>query len=124
MADGRNGYDGEQIQKFLDQIAKVDDELLTLKGEYMSSCRGPRSRIKDVLAQVRDSDINMPAFRELLKKDREDRARQARIDALEADDRDAYEMLEQALGPFGETDLGQAALRKARPDGGDELNTL
>jgi hypothetical protein len=121
-----NGYDGEKIEKFLTAIDKLDDELMTLKGEYMASCRGPRQRIKDVLARVRENDVNMVAFRELLRSHRDDRPRQARLDALEADDQDADELLLGALGEFGETELGKAALSRARPrsDGDQTLNSL
>ena len=126
MTDGSNGYDAAEIHGFLDQISKLDDELLTLKGEYMNACRGPRGRIKDVLAQARAAEINMTAFRELLHDHRDERKRQARIDALEADDRDVYETLLDALGEFGETELGQAALQRAKPrqDGDQTLESL
>ena len=126
MTDGSNGYDAGQIHGFLDQISRIDDELMTLKGEYMAACRGPRSRIKDVLALAREAEINMTAFRELLHKDRNDRKRQARLDALEADDREVYETLLDALGEFGETELGQAALKRAKPrqDGDQTLESL
>jgi hypothetical protein len=123
---GHNGVDGAALERFLTAIDKLDDELMSLKGEYMANCRGPRQRIKDILAQARESDINMVAFRELLHAHRDDRKRQARIEALEADDRDAYEILEEALGEFGDTELGQAALSRAKPrqDGDQTLDTL
>ena len=126
MPEGSNGYDGDQLGRFLDQIDRIDDELMTLKGEYMAACKGPRSRIKDVLAQVREADVNMTAFREALTDHRNERKRQARLDALEADDRDAYELIAEALGDYGETPLGEAALRRAKPrkDGDQTLDTL
>jgi hypothetical protein len=121
-----NGFDGKQIEQFLAAIDKLDDELMTLKGEYMAACRGPRSRIKDILAQVRDADINAVAFRELLHGHRDDRKRQARLSALEADDFDAYELLIDALDEFGDTELGKWRLDRARPrqDGDQALDTL
>jgi hypothetical protein len=115
-----NGYDREVIAALVARIDKLDDELLTLRGEYMAACKGPRSRIKDVMAEAREAEVNMTAFRELLHSHRDDRKRQARIDALEADDRDAYELLEEALGEFGDTELGRAALKRAKPKGDDE----
>jgi len=123
-AIGHNGH-REQLERFLANIFEQDDALLSLKGEYMAACKGPRGRIKDILAQVREADINMNAFRELLQTQREDRKRQARIEAMEADDRDAYEILEEALGEFGDTELGQAALNRHKMRQDDEtLNTL
>jgi hypothetical protein len=127
MNDGRgNGYDGQEIERFLNQIDQLDSELLSLKSQYMTSCKGPRGRIKDIMAQVRESDINMVAFREVLHAHRDDRKRQARLADLEADDRDAYDLLCDALGEFGDTPLGQATLQRAKPreDGEDALDSL
>lgn len=124
-ARGGNGY-GEQIQSFLDRIGALDDELLSLRASYMNECKGPRGRIRDVLLEVRESSINTRAFRELLQQHRDERRRQARVDALEADDRDAYDVLIDALGPFAATPLGQAALDRAKPrqEGDETLRTL
>ena len=112
-----NGYNGAELRNFLGQISGFDDELASLKGDYMVRCRGPRSRIKDVMAQARESGVNMTAFRELLADQRYARARMARIDALEDDDAFAFDRLLEALGEFGDTPLGAAALARARRQG-------
>ena len=117
-----NGYDGDALNGFLAEIALVDDELATLKGEYMAACKGPRSKIKDILATAKEADINMRAFREVLAKHRDARAQERRIADLEADDASAYELMLQALGEFGDTPLGKAALDRAK--GNETLDTL
>ena len=67
MSKPSNGYDAEKLNGYLAEIALVDDELLTLKGEYMQACKGPRSKIKDILAAAKeDGELNMVAFREIL----------------------------------------------------------
>ena len=126
MTNGHNGHDRAQLEGYLNRVDSLDDELMTLKGRYMADCKGPRGRIKDILAEVRESDINIKAFKELLQTHRDDRKRLARIEALEADDRDAYEILEEALGDFGETPLGAATLKRARPQqqDGEPLDTI
>lgn len=68
----------------------------------------------------------MRAFREVLAKHRDARKQERRIADLEADDASAYEMMLDALGEFGDTPLGRAALDRAKPrdDGDETLNTL
>lgn len=112
-----NGYDGQELERYLQSIDSADDELDTLKGEHMTACKGPRGRIKDTLAAARDAEINMPAFRAFLAKHRAERKQAKRVAELEADDANEYEMMRNALGEFGETPLGQAALERAKGDG-------
>jgi hypothetical protein len=120
-----NGYDGDELRRFLDAIGREDDELASLKGEYMERCKGPHARIKDTMSAVREAEINLAAFRVLLKQHRADRRLQERVAGLEGDDAAAYGLLLEALGDFGNTELGQAALRRAKPKDGDAaLNTL
>jgi len=122
-----NGYDAEQLGGYLDAIAREDDELLSLKGEYMAQCRGPRGRIKDVLLQAKEAGCNMVAFREVLAKHRADRKLDKRLAELEADDRMSFEAMLDALGPdFADTPLGKAALDRTRPlqQGDSTLNSL
>lgn len=117
-----NGYDADALNGFLAEIALVDDELATMKGEYMAACKGPRSKIKDILATAKESGINLKAFRQVLAKHRDARAQERRIADLEDDDASAYELMLQALGEFGDTPLGKAALDRAKGD--TTLDTL
>lgn len=117
-----NGYDGDKLERCLTAIDRQDDELDTLKGEYMQRCKGPRERIKELIAAIGENDINLVAFRVLLKKHRSDRRQEKRVAGLEADDADAYELMREALGDFGETELGQAALKRA--EGNKALDSL
>ena len=90
-------------------------ELATLKGEYMQRCQGPRGRIKSVMAAAKEAGVNTVAFRATVAKHRAARKLQARLENLEADDRYAFDMIQEALGEFGDTPLGAAALDRARP---------
>jgi hypothetical protein len=114
MAEHTNGYDKDQLQSYLDEVAEQDDALLSLKSDYMNACKGPRSKIKDILARAKEADINMVAFREVLAKHRDVREQERRIADLEDDDRSAFELMLDALGEFGNTPLGQAALDRAK----------
>jgi uncharacterized protein (UPF0335 family) len=127
--EGSNGgVDGETIRKYLGQIDKADDKLVKLKVEHMSACKGPRGQIRGVMKEARESGINMPALRAIIAAHRSERKIDQRIDELEADDRADYDAMLEALGAFGDTPLGEAALRKAKPKGGDDnvskLDTL
>jgi hypothetical protein len=111
---GSNGdVSGELIQRYLDQIDQADDELITLKVEHMSACKGPRSRIRECLKEARDSGVNMAALRAIIAKHRTERKVEQRIAELEEDEQSAYQSMQEALGAFGDTELGKAALNNA-----------
>jgi len=107
--------DGGQIARYLDTIDREDGELATLKGEYMQRCQGPRGRIKSVMAAAKEAGVNTVAFRATVAKHRAARKLHDRLENLEADDRYAFDMIQEALGEFGDTPLGAAALDRARP---------
>jgi ParB-like chromosome segregation protein Spo0J len=125
--DGSNGsISGEDVAKYLTEIDKADDKLIELKIDHMDACKGPRGHIRGVMKEARKSGVNMEALRALIAKHREERKIEQRIAELEDDDRADYEQMQEALGAFGDTDLGQAALRKAKPKrkGDDALDSL
>jgi hypothetical protein len=117
LALGSNRGDLEQCKKFLEAIAAADDELLLLRSEHMVACKTPRAAIKETMAEAKEAGINMQAFRALIAEQRDRNRISKRIAALEADAAEAYELIRDALGPFGDTPLGEAALRRAKGDG-------
>ena len=117
-----NGYDSEKLNGFLAQIAEVDDELATKKGEYMAACKGPRSRIKDILATAKEADINMRAFREVLAKHRDARAQERRIADLQSRRRQRLRADDGGPRRVRRHPLGKAALDRAKGD--STLDTL
>jgi len=121
--EGSNGFDGDEIAGYLEEIDKNDDKLLSLKSEYMSKCKTPRGKIREVMKQAKDGGLNMPAFRTIVAKHRAERKIEERIAKLEADDQADYEAMKEALGDFGSTELGEAALKRGKPDDG-KLDTL
>jgi uncharacterized protein (UPF0335 family) len=109
-----NGGPLAGLQGYLSEIDRQDDELDSLRGQYMSDCKGPRAAIKDIMASAREAGINMKAFRELLAEHRSQRRHEKRLAALEPEDLDSYDQMEQALGEFRTTPLGGAALERAK----------
>jgi uncharacterized protein (UPF0335 family) len=126
MAEREIEFDGEQLEKYLKGIDKADDRLIKLKVEHMDACKGPRGQIRNIMKEARESGVNMEALRTVIAKHRAERKIEQRISELEADDAADYEAMQEALGEFGETDLGKAALRKAKPKSGgsEKLDTL
>ena len=114
-----NGYDGEEIKRFLGMISDQHDELDKLKSAYMTKCKGPRGKLKNIMKEARDSEINLNAFRVEVKKYLDERKHQKRLAGLEDDDAEAYNMIVEALGGLGDTPLGKAALARAKPKGAD-----
>jgi hypothetical protein len=114
-AHGGNGYDGEELGRFLDAIDREHDQLDTLKSEYMTACKGPRGRIREVMKSAKESGISMVAFREVLTQHLFERKSVKRLEDLEPDDRSSFEQMMEALGEFGDTPLGKAALDRVRP---------
>jgi F0F1-type ATP synthase membrane subunit b/b' len=121
--EGYNGFDGDQIKGYLDEIAVADNELLSLKSDYMLKCKGPRAQIREIMAAAKEAGTNMKALREVVADDRTRRRRERRIAALEADDLQDYEAMCEALGDYGTTPLGAAALKRAKANE-DALNSL
>lgn len=120
-AAGSNGYDKVKLKQFVDAIEREQDKLDELKIDHMNACKGPRGRIKQITKAAREEDIDIDAFRVTLKRRMDERKHAKRVAELEDDSRDAYEMIEEALGEYADTPLGQAALARAK---GEPLDSL
>jgi uncharacterized protein (UPF0335 family) len=122
MHDRSNGFDRNKLEGYLQEIDFADNELDTLRGEYMQKCKGPRSQIKDIMSTVKEDGVNVKAFRAVLADHRSERKQQKLVAGLEADDAQDYEAMLDALGAFSDTPLGEAALSRAKPaNEGDEV---
>jgi hypothetical protein len=114
MTDGNNGGPLGGLQGYLDEIDLQDDELDRLRGAYMEECKGPREHIKEILTSVKEAGLNMVAFRVTLKEHRDLRRHERRVAELDLADKADYESMVTALGEFGATPLGGAALKRAK----------
>src|SRR5262245_44646830 len=123
MREGTNGFDPDQLNQYLGEIDKADDRLLELKSQHMLACKTPRAKIRETMKAAKEAGLNMAAFRTVVAEHRSQRKIEEKIAALEADDAADYEAMREALGDFGSTPLGDAALKKARP-AGEQLDTL
>jgi hypothetical protein len=112
--NGHNPHDAEALQRFLNEISREHDKLDTLRASYMAECKGPRNRIKETMKGAKESGVSMVAFRELVEQHLWDRRQAKRLEDFEDDDRDSFEKMNEALGAFGDTPLGEAALARAK----------
>lgn len=124
MLGASNGFDPDQLNAFLATIDKADDELASLRGTYMQDCKGPRASIKNAKALAKKAGLNPAAFSEVVETRRAQRAEKQRLAKLEYSDLDDYNAMIAALGEFGDTPLGAAALAKAKPRGEEALDSL
>jgi len=109
---GGNGFPNQAVVR--DVVARIEEqlsELLSERGKYMQRCRNIRERIGEIYDEAKDEhSLPKKVLRKLIRTRELERRIENSIAELEADDRQTYEMLEDALGDFGETPLGQAAL--------------
>src|SRR4029434_8584703 len=95
----------------------------SLKGEYMEECKGPRAAIAEIMQRAKDSDLDMPAFKTLLKEHRDMRVHEKRLADLDLVQQSRYAEMIAALGDFGAMPLGDAALKKTKPKAKDEARS-
>jgi uncharacterized protein (UPF0335 family) len=103
---------------FLARVENVLDQLNTLKRKYMAECKGLRADIKQIYDDAKDADVPVRALKGLVKYRQLEKKQAAIADTIAEDEVDEYQMLKEALGDFGDTELGQAALDLA--GGGDD----
>jgi len=112
MADG-NGGPLAGLKGYLTEIDRCDDQLDTLRAEYMNDCKPVRGEIADICASAKESGLNMKSFRAILRKHRADRRHDKHLGKLDLADLSDYKSMEEALGDFIDTPLGQAAAARA-----------
>lgn len=112
----KNGGPLNGLKGYLSEIDLQDDELDRLRSDYMNLCKGPRQAIREIKASAREAGINMKSFAVVLAEHRDIRRHDKRVAGLELDDQASYEEMAAALGDFGSTGLGAAALARAKPE--------
>lgn len=105
-----NGFAEGVVRRVVDRLEELLGELGSERGQYMERCRRIRDTMKDVYQAARDEDgIPKKALKTLIEK----RELAARIEDLvvnlEGDNLEAFQSLEQVLGDYVSTPLGQAA---------------
>jgi uncharacterized protein (UPF0335 family) len=116
QANQGNGFDSAVLGDIVDRIEREFGELLKLRSDYMNRCQIPRGRIKDIYAEAKESGIPRKELRLVVEERESTRKLAAKFAELEADEQATVEMIRDALGPFADTPLGAAALKRAESD--------
>lgn len=112
-----NGFDPEKVKSYVSRIQNLHGDLKSRQSEYMTDCKVIRGDIKEVLDEAKDEGIPKKELRRLIKRlELEEKIEDIRNE-LEGDEVDNYDLLCDALGKFGDSPLGQAALAKASKNG-------
>lgn len=108
-----NTIDAKLAKQFTGDIERLLDEMESKKGEYMSWCKTQRELINQHYDRAKDAGIPKAALKAVIKvRELEGRIEEAR-ENLE-DDVDLFDQIRTALGDFGDTGLGAAALANAK----------
>lgn len=112
-----NSVEGKSAP-FLARVENVLDELERMKGEYMAACKAKRADIKEIYTEAKDAEVPVKALKGLVKYRELERKQAALEEAIPDEEVSEFQILVEALGDFGDTELGQAALNLA--GGGEE----
>lgn len=109
-----NGFDKDVLKAFVDQIDGLKDEISSTMGTAMRECKGYRDDIRDVYASAKDKGIPIKALKAEVALRDLDRQKAKIIAGLEDDDEQSLEKIQEALGDFASSPLGEAVLKEAR----------
>jgi hypothetical protein len=122
MADkATNGFDPKTAKQFLGDINRLEAEMESKKGEYMAWCKRQRELINGIYDRAKDSGIPKRPLKAYVKRAVLLKRADAIVDVLEEDDQDLFEQLEEALGDYKDTPLGQAAMKAAGDEDEEDL---
>jgi len=104
---GHNAVD-TKAAPFLKRVEDFNEQLESLRGSYMASCKAVREQIKTVYTDAKDAGVRPRPLKGLVKH-RQLSRKQDKITAsmIDEDDVAIYQQLVEALGP-----LGAAAARR------------
>jgi uncharacterized protein (UPF0335 family) len=111
-----NGYDEDRVKAFVSEIEDEFEKLESEKGTYMAAAKAIRARIKDVYQTANSMGIDKTALKAVINRRVLERKIAMGRDDLEADSRDKYDLIRDALGDFASTPLGEAATDAASLD--------
>ena len=110
---GTNAIDPTTAQRFVGELDRCDEELLTLRGQYMQRCKTVRERKADWMEQAEAAGIPRSGLKVELKR----RALALKLKTLESDAGEEVvetaDMIREALGSFADMPLGAAAVEAA-----------
>lgn len=118
-SDG-NGYNQEAFDAFVRRYEAEDEELASLRGEYMAACKEPRENQKSILAEAKQAGFSPKVVKAKIALNALEKKAQKQTDGMNIDDLSQFESLAK-IGPLGEAALKAAQARRKQI--GSEGNT-
>lgn len=107
---GHNGFDPAKLKQFVGDIERIEDEIETLRGEFMNRCKGKRELIGEILDLAKEAGVPKKELRAVLKsRALEEKIKRLR-DGLPDEGPETYDQIRFALGDLADMPLGRAAL--------------
>lgn len=114
-----NGFDGDKVKSFVNQIEAFLTDLESEKGSYMRKCKGIRDSMEEVFDSAKNAGIPKKVLKAHIDLRKLEAKKRTLVDRLDGDDADTFEMVSEALGDFATLPLGMAAIRQAGGDAAD-----
>lgn len=114
MAMLPNSLEGK-ASPFLARVENLHQDLESERGSYMARAKAIREDIKLVYGEAKEAGVPAKSLRGVVKYRALEKKQRAIGDGLDIDEQSTYEMLVEALGDFSTTELGSAAVSKAKP---------
>lgn len=108
-----NAIDPTTAQRFVGELDRCDEELLTLRGEYMQRCKTVRERKADWMEQAADAGLPRAGLKHYLKERKLLAAVSFHRQEAEPEIVETADMIREALGDFAALPLGGAAVEAA-----------
>jgi hypothetical protein len=107
---------GPELREFLDLVADEETTIANIMDAARKKAEGPRGAIKTAKKALVESGYHAKELATLMRRERLKRKLEHTADNLDDEQILHYRSLERALGDFGDTDLGRAALASAQPN--------
>lgn len=110
---GRNGFDPEKANKFVEAIEEQDDKIAEIMADAREACQPHKDQIKDIKNTAAEEGFAKKPLNAVLAKRKHLRKADNADVALNDGQKDDFEQIQHALGMLAETPLGQSALQAA-----------
>lgn len=113
-----NGYDPAILEKFVDRIENLIDNIASERGTSMKRCKVIHNDIKEVYKEARAAGVTKKSLAQVIVTRELRRKLDDAQNTLEGEDQESYEQMLSALGMLSDLPLGQAAAREhpGKPD--------
>jgi uncharacterized protein (UPF0335 family) len=112
-----NQFDANKLKHYIHEIEDIKDDIDSETGSFMSTIKGKRNEIKDLIADAKNEGIPTKALKAELKLRDLDRDKAKVVAGLEEAEAETLEQIRSALGDFASLPLGDAVMKRAEARG-------